>query len=323
VGKADELGATMNLSFRRCVQSSRSTRPQSVSSLGLGLLLVVALLMPLTHTNNLQAQDTALDVSEAEGANKPKTQADVVSDLAQSRAKDEADAGAEPRQKEVVEKIYAVQRMSVLRTGRFELTPSFATTFNDPYVSHPSVGVALNYWITNVLAVGVNLLWYEGLSSESELNFSIRRSARLAVPITEYQLGTYLNFTYVPVYGKFELFNDAIVQWDAYLVGGVGMLRTRPIAVIDPAVRSFDYDWHVAMNAGLGLRVFVTKWLSVFGELRDYLYMERLENLQVSLDARSDRSTWLDKDSTLTHNVTVALGFSVFFPFSFDYRYPK
>jgi outer membrane beta-barrel protein len=167
------------------------------------------------------------------------------------------------------------------------------------------------------------VLWYQGIESESKLNFAIRRSTRLAVPITDYQLGAHLNFTYVPIYGKFEMFNDAIFQWDSYLVGGVGMLRTRPVAVIDPAVRTFDFDWRVAFNAGIGLRVFVTKWLSVFGELRDYLYMEKLENLQVSLSARGNPATWIDQNSKLTNNVTVALGFSMFFPFTFDYSYPK
>jgi outer membrane beta-barrel protein len=249
---------------------------------------------------------------------------DLLSELTAEKTDDSASSeGGLAREKESIEKIYAVQRMYVLRNGRFELAPSLAQTFNDQYVSHPSLGAGLNYWITNVLAVGVNLLWYQGIESEQKLTFSIRRSTRLAVPITEYQLGAHLNFTYVPIYGKFEMFNDSIFQWDAYLIGGVGMLRTRPVAVIDPAVRTFDFQWRVAFNAGIGLRVFVTKWLSIFGELRDYLYMEKLENLEVSLSQRGEPSTWTDQNSKLTNNVTVSLGFSMFFPFTFSYSYPK
>lgn len=333
----------MNLSFRHDVMIS--TRA-GARLLALGILMAIA--------SPVVAQDMSFDVDEAESAPKAKKDAgkgkaaaapdegaggeegaeggaaaaggggDVLSELTadKGRAEEAAESGL-PREKEVIEKIYAVQRMYVLRNGRFELAPSLTDTFNDQYVSHPAVGAALNYWITNVLAVGVNVLWYQGIESESKLNFAIRRSTRLAVPITDYQLGAHLNFTYVPIYGKFEMFNDAIFQWDAYLVGGVGMLRTRPVAVIDPAVRTFDFDWRVAFNAGIGLRVFVTKWLSVFGELRDYLYMEKLENLQVSLSARGNPATWIDQNSKLTNNVTVALGFSMFFPFTFSYSYPK
>jgi outer membrane beta-barrel protein len=232
--------------------------------------------------------------------------------------------GGISKEREIAEEIFAVQRMYVLRSGRFELAPSLAFTFNDQYVTHPALAVGLNYWVTNVLAVGASFLWYQGVESESELNFSVRRSARLAVPITQYQLGAHLNFTYVPIYGKFSMFNDAIFQWDSYLVGGVGMMRTRPVAVIDPAVRSFDFDWRVAFNAGIGLRLFVTRFFTIFGEFRDYLYLEKLENLDVELGAaRTDEDTWIDQEATLTNNVTAHVGVTLFFPFTFEYRYPK
>jgi outer membrane beta-barrel protein len=260
---------------------------------------------------------------EAEGS--ATASGDVLAELtAEGGPEQEKVEGGVQRETEVAEEIYAVQRMYVLRNGRFELAPSLAFTVNDPYVSHPALAVGLNYWVTNVLAVGASFLWYQGIESESDLNFSVRRSTRLAVPITEYQLGAHLNFTYVPIYGKFTMFNEAIFQWDSYLVGGVGMMRTRPVAVVDPAIRSFDFDWRVAFNAGIGLRVFVTKYFTVFGELRDYIYLEKLENLEVELgEARRQETTWIDQEATLTNNVTVHMGITLFFPFSFDYRYPK
>ena len=314
------------------------------------VLAAVAAWIGLTVFGSAQAQDMSFDLNEAETAPAPDKEApppeggeaggeaggdvkasgsasggDILSELTAEGGKEETTADERlPREKEVIEKIYAVQRMYVLRTGRFELAPAYSQTFNDQYVSHPALAAGLNYWITNVLAVGANFLWYQGLETDSDLNFTIRRSTRLAVPVTEYQLGAHLNFTYVPIYGKFEMFNDSIFQWDAYLVGGVGVLRTRPVPVIDPAVRTFDFGWRVAFNAGIGLRVFVTRWLTVFGELRDYLYMEKLENLEVALGKnREDETTWIDSNSTLTNNVTVSLGFTMFFPFTFEYSYPK
>lgn len=306
--------------------------------------IVAALSCALPRTG--AAQDMSFDLNEAEEAEaaqpaegeKPaegeaaaegeasaSAEGDVLTELtAEGGSKEEKAEETGPREQEVAEEIYAVQRMYVLRNGRFELAPSIALTVNDQYVSHPALAVALNYWVTNVLAVGASFLWYQGVESESDLNFSIRRSTRLAVPITEYQLGAHLNFTYVPIYGKFEMFNDAIFQWDSYLVGGVGMMRTRPVAVVDPAVRSFDFDWRVAFNAGIGIRVFVTKYLTVFGEFRDYIYLEKLENLEVSLGAdREDEATWIDENATLTNNMSVHLGVTLFFPFGFEYRYPK
>lgn len=249
---------------------------------------------------------------------------DVIGELAGAESQDAGPREAAPRRIESAEEIYAVQQIYALRINRVELSPSIAFTVNDQYVSHNAGGVALNYWWTNVLAVGLNFLWYQGLENESDLNFFVRRSTRLAVPITEYQLGAHLNFTYVPLYGKFAMFNEYIFQWDAYVIGGVGLMRTRPVPVIDPEIRSFDFGMRVAFNVGLGIRVFLTRYLAVFGEIRDYLYLERLENLEVALGPeRSNEDTWLADSPSLTNNVAVHLGLTLFFPFTFEYRLPK
>lgn len=289
------------------------------------------------------AQDMSFDLDEAESAGGEASADDASEEGASEEGASEEEGGglfdelasddsatteSEPAEERAsanvaAEEIYAVQRMYALRNGRFELAPSIAATVNDQYVNHNAVAIGLNYWITNVLAVGMNFLWYQGLENSSFLNFSVQRSFRLGVPITEYQLGSHLNFTYVPIYGKFSMFNDYIFQWDSYVVGGVGLLRTRPVAVVDPNVRTFDFGWRLAFNAGVGIRVFLTRYLTVFTELRDYMYLERLENLNVAVGQRDDVNTWLSDSATLTHNVAVHLGVTLFFPFTFEYRYPK
>ncbi|MCB9591306.1 MAG: outer membrane beta-barrel domain-containing protein [Sandaracinaceae bacterium] len=250
---------------------------------------------------------------------------DVIGDLAGNEAQpDAADRDRPERSGEAREEIFAVQQIYALRINRVELIPSYSTTLNDPFVSHSAISLGLNYWWTNVLAIGVNFLWYEGLESESDLSFFIRRSTRLAVPVSAYQFGAHLNFTYVPIYGKFSMFNEFIFQWDSYIVGGVGIMRTRPVPVVDPEVRNFDYDIRVAFNLGIGIRVFVSRWLAVFGEIRNYMYLEQLEALDVALgDDRLLQETWTQDNPAFTSNVSVHLGLTIFLPFDFDYRLPR
>lgn len=231
-----------------------------------------------------------------------------------------------PKPTEVSEEIYAVQQIYALRKKRIELMPSVGFSLNDPFVTHTNVGVGLNYWITNVLAIGANVNWYQGLESEKDLNFHVRRSARLGTRPTEFRFGASLNMTYVPVYGKFSMFQRYIFQWDAYLMGGVGVMQTRPVPVVDPQIRSFDYTYKISiLNPAIGIRVFVSKWLTVFGELRAYPYLEKLENLNVQLGqaAREQKKGWLDDSSTLVVNVVASIGLTVYFPFGFDYKLPK
>lgn len=289
-------------------------------------------------TGEGEGMEFGLDEGEGEGTGEGMDfgeagEGDIIGDLAGT------DSGIEevrdtPRRTESIEEIYAVQRIYVLRLNRVELAPSASFTLNDPYISHPAIALSLNYWWTNVLALGVSFQWFqfgEPQQRESDTNFFVRRSTRLGIPVNEWQLGAYLNFTYVPFYGKFAVFNNFIFQWDAYVVGGVGLMRTRPIPVIDPEIREFDFQNRVAFNLGLGVRVFVTRFLGIFLEFRDYAYLEKFENLEVSADGgacespgtRCNPDTWFSDSTTFSNNATVHVGFTLFFPFTFDYALPK
>ena len=124
--------------------------------------------------------------------------------------------------KNVSADVYAVQQIYALRRGRFELMPYWSFSLNDQFVSHPGPGLGVNYYLTNVLAVGVNGTFYQPFNGDSDFNFQNRRATRLAVPLNEYQAADTVNFTYVPMYGKFAGFSQFIFHYDGYIVGGVG-----------------------------------------------------------------------------------------------------
>lgn len=219
------------------------------------------------------------------------------------------------------ENIKAVQQRFIIKDGRFEVMPFWGFTLNDQFVSHPGPGLALNYYITEVLAVGFNGQYFEPFNSDSAFNAQVRRAARVGVPLTEYQWQAAANVTYVPANGKFAGFGNFIFHYDAYVVGGIGAVSTRPIPVIDPDNRNFEYEPKVAFNAGIGLKIFANRWFAGVLEVRDYVFIDKLENLEIAGNPQ-DESTWTDQ-SSLTNNVQAQLGVSVFIPFSFDYRLPK
>jgi outer membrane beta-barrel protein len=220
--------------------------------------------------------------------------------------------------------VYAVQQIYALRRGRFELMPYWSFSLNDQFVSHLGPGLGVNYYLTNVLAIGLNGTFHQPFNGDSDFNFQNRRATRLAVPLNEYQTVGTLNFTYVPIYGKFSGFSQFIFHYDGYVLGGVGVLRSRPIAVIDPDNRKFEWNTNVAFSVGLGLRIFLNRWFAVTMELRDYIYSEHLENTEVAATQaqQRDSSTWYG-DKQLTNDFQAQLGVSVFLPFSWEYRLPK
>jgi outer membrane beta-barrel protein len=248
----------------------------------------------------------------------------VTPDAPSCQAQKEVNLVAEAK-KAVRAEVYAVQQQYVIKAQRFEVMPYFEWTFNDQFVSHNAPGLALNYYITQVLAVGVNANWYDGLNADSEFNFQNRRAARIAVPLNIYQLSADLNFTYVPMYGKFAGFGDFIFHYDAYIEGGVGIIRTKPLPIIDPDNRSFP-DWNTLVNfdVGIGLRIFINRWLGVVVGLRDLIYSEKLEALTIAPgNAARDKGTWYDNGTHITNDVQIQLGLTFFFPTTFDYKLPK
>ncbi len=236
------------------------------------------------------------------------------------------------------EEIFAVQQISALRNHRFELNPSANFSLNDPFVSHTGFGLTMNYWISNVLAIGVTGVFFQGLNSTSDMNYFVGRSSGLVVPINEYQLAAAVNFSYVPLYGKFSMFNRFIFHWDLYLTAGVGIMRTRPIPAIDPEVRTFDWNTRIMFDAGIGVRVFVSRSVAISAELRNFVYPELLENTSTNLPetgrgtngaitttctaCRRNPANWTS-ESSLTDNVMLSVGLTLFLPFSFSYHLPK
>jgi len=61
----------------------------------------------------------------------------------------------EAAKKDMHEQMYAVQQIYALRYHRFEIQPAWNFTFNDQFVSHPGPVLGLNFYVTNVLAIGV------------------------------------------------------------------------------------------------------------------------------------------------------------------------
>jgi len=220
------------------------------------------------------------------------------------------------------ETIFAVQQRFIIKKRRFEIQPFWGLTLNDQFVGHPGPGLALNYYITEVLAIGVNGQFYQPFNNESSFNAQVRRAARIVVPLTEYQWAAALNFTYVPAAGKFSGFGNFIFHYDAYVVGGIGAISTRPIPVVDPDSRNFDWQPNVAFNAGIGLKIFFNRWFAAVLEMRDYIFIDKLENTSIDEANPTNKDSWYG-DSTLTNNVQAQLGVSVFIPFSFEYRLPK
>src|SRR5262249_28411105 len=100
--------------------------------------------------------------------------------------------------------VVVVVRKPFLKAGRFEFSPSWQVTLNDNMIRHHAPTGQINYWLTDVLAIGVEGQLYEhfGFLEPHDL---VSEDYRRLPTLNEYVFGAALDFHYVPLYAKFAV----------------------------------------------------------------------------------------------------------------------
>ena len=159
--------------------------------------------------------------------------------------------------------------------------------------------------------------------------FNAGEAAKPAYPLNETQSSGAFDFVFFPLAGLAG-FGSAREGGEAgtlepFVLGGFGLVRTRPVAVVDPMNRSYDWNNIIDLDVGVGLRAFVTRWLAFDLEVRDLVYGEKRESSIVatgldvpvgapgySANSPTNPTTWYDSSTHLTNAIQVRLGASFF-----------
>lgn len=228
--------------------------------------------------------------------------------------------------------IVVVQRQRMLKKKRFEIAPQFGLTINDPYVRHYTLGLDLNYWLTNRMAIGLTGTGFIGDRTARYDNVRFQEGLLLTANKTLWQ-GS-LNFTYNPFYGKISIFNRALLHWEVATTIGAGATQTQVI----PRYEAIHDPFNTITGGGVvGLlaRTYLPKidWMSYEAGVRFWVYPDKLEPGRrgpATAAGEPDDVTLDDagnaKDAAefkVAFNVTVFLGVSFFFPTSFKYSTPR
>jgi outer membrane beta-barrel protein len=217
--------------------------------------------------------------------------------------------------------IIVVPRKKVLKAHRFELQPMYGVTINDPMLRHHQLGGQANFYLTDVLWLGLEGAY---LVPEKLDRFYLTPQQYRRVPkANKYLWEAALDFGYVPFYGKFALFNKKIIHWEGIVTAGVGVTQSEVIPM-DPSYGAFK-NYAITPNAGVGFRVFLSKWLVAFALLRDYIVLDKFEPCR-------DQTTCPDKvaypntadakkhgEFGFMNNLFFTVGVGFFLPPSFQY----
>jgi outer membrane beta-barrel protein len=212
--------------------------------------------------------------------------------------------------------IVVVVRKPFLKVGRVELLPQWGVTMNDNIIQHVQFSGALNYFLTDVLAVGLEGQYYvKNLREPFDL---VARQARRLPTVNKYNYGAALNFHYVPIYGKFAILDEHIIHWESFFTAGVGFTQSE-VVPRDPAFQGFT-NFLVTPNVGASMRFFITKFLTVNLGVRDYVFIDKYEPVNRGMGMNESADEAKDNaDSSLVNNIVFQAGLSFWFPMSFEY----
>lgn len=262
------------------------------------------------------AKDTAVDPNEID-MGEPEPPADLNADLNAAEQNNQVvKAGPVSKTPLSWSDILVVVRKPFLKAKRTELYPMVGTTLNDNMIRHYTIGGQISYFLTDVLAIGVEGQYY---SHDPREPFDlVARQARRLPTVNKYNWSGALNFHYVPVYGKFAILDRKLITWEVQFTAGIGAGQSEVIER-DKTFPGFT-TLLIMPNVGATMRFFIAKWLTVNVGVRDYMFIDKFEpvNRDAMTNATSDQAKD-NADSRFINNVMFQIGLSFWVPPSFEY----
>jgi outer membrane beta-barrel protein len=166
------------------------------------------------------------------------------------------------------DRVKSVQRKVYLKKHRFELAPSVSTSINDPYYSKYAVNVRGAYYFADTFALAARFSSFQwiGVVPNDDVR-TAKRNFQSRIFYSVPQWSAIADLEWSPLYGKVAMFNS-ILHFDAYLVGGAGVMQTETSALpgrgLNPAV-----------DLGIGMRVVAKDFVAVNVALVNTTYVDQ------------------------------------------------
>jgi len=179
-------------------------------------------------------------------------------------------------------------------------------------VTDAFVGVDAGLRVSPYVAVSVDAAWYAPFDP-------VEYSVTSSTPVNESRWSSDVDLVVYPL-AALTRPDEAPGTIEPYVLGGVGLMVDRPVAVVDPVDRRFGDQALVQLVAGLGARMFVTRRFTLSLDARAAQYFDRREATTVPNGASSlpvtdphnpaNPATWYDPAAHFTSDLQVRLGAS-------------
>ena len=288
------MRASLSLRFspRRCADAPTTELPEVKR---LQAILLALCLAPVPALAQNEESGMGLDLSTPDKPQQDENSAETPAEEPPPLpSTEEPSAAAEPltpaeRDVTLDDRVKSVQRKVYLKKGRFELAPLVSFSVNDPYYSKVGAAVRGAWYLADTLAISARVSAMQVLPSDDVRIAKRTFQSRIFYSVPQWSAMGDVEWS--PLYGKVAFLND-ILHFDAYLLGGMGVVNTE-MSKVDNRGPS------LAADLGVGVRFVARDFLAVNVALINTSYVDQP----------------LNTSKGATQNImTVNAGISVFFP---------
>ncbi len=199
------------------------------------------------------------------------------------------------------ERVRPVSGQLFLKKGRFEVSPGVTISVKDAFYTKYILGLSLTYHLAETWAVGLRGGYSIPLVAGAAQICTTGENALCRPPTMaelerrapgQISLVAGLDLQWAPIYGKISLISEKFLHFDLY--GIIGASAVQYVSDTGP-------KFTPGGNAGVGMRFFINRWMTVRTEVRDLIYAE----------------SYATKGS-VRNQILFELGFSMFFPTVFN-----
>ena len=151
-----------------------------------------------------------------------------------------------------------VQKRAVSRTKRFEIAADYGMNAGgEPYLKTQNIGAQVNFHINPKWSVGARYYYHLNKLTDEADRLIFQEGL---IPDTDHPKSTTLaTLNYYPIYGKLNLFDKSVVQYDVYGLAGAGQVQLKSRSTT---------TW----TAGAGIGFWLSQHLALRGEIRYQTY---------------------------------------------------
>ncbi len=177
------------------------------------------------------------------------------------------------------------------KAGRIELTPTFNLSLIDPFYTKTLFGAKLGYHLTEYWSIHADFATGPSSATSSASVCPANRGCGPATAQQLYQVPGKIRMmaggevAFSPVYGKLNLIGEQVAHFDVSLLAGADWISYQQAMESAAAEATANggstppNQSGIAGHVGLGVRIYLYRFVALRLEFKDYLYSAEIGNL--------------------------------------------